>query len=159
MASVSIRTRKTKSGKRFQVRYRLGGRGYPLVHGGVFATMKEARVRRDFIAGELAAGRNPSLALQAVGETPIRRTFAQWAKSYKRSRVDVSAATLANTETHIKRLLPIFGERDPHSLSFAEIQEWVSSAGAMSTSPRTASVCRPRAPRRAEPAGCRCRSV
>jgi integrase len=110
MASVSIRTRKTKSGRRFQVRYRL-------------------RVRRDFIAGELAAGRNPSLALQAVGETPTRRTFAQWAESYKRSRVDVSAATLANTETHIKRLLPVFGERDPHGLGFAEIQEWVSSCG------------------------------
>ena len=49
MASVSIRRRQTKSGSRFQVRYRLGGRAYPLQHGGSFATMKEARLRRDLI--------------------------------------------------------------------------------------------------------------
>ena len=56
MASASIRCRQTKSGPRFQVRCRLGGRAYPVQHGGSFPTLKEARTRRDFIAGELAAG-------------------------------------------------------------------------------------------------------
>jgi hypothetical protein len=63
MASSFIVTRKTKTGeRRFVVRYRLGGRTWPIQHGGSFGTMKEARARRDLIAGELAAGRNPSMS-------------------------------------------------------------------------------------------------
>ena len=75
MASVSIRRRETGSGPRFQVRYRLGGRAYPLVHGGSFKTLKDARARRDLIGGELAAGRNPAENLRALTEAPQRRTF------------------------------------------------------------------------------------
>ena len=70
MSSVSIRRREAKNGARFQVRYRLGGRGYPIVHGGSFSTMREARLRRDLIAGELAAGRNPRLLLAAMTAAP-----------------------------------------------------------------------------------------
>jgi hypothetical protein len=92
MASVSIRRRQTKSGSRFQVRFRLGGRAYPLVHGGSFLTMKEARLRRDLIGGELAAGRNPAEALRA-SSVPARRTFREWAKAYKTSRIDIGEQT------------------------------------------------------------------
>jgi Arm DNA-binding domain len=61
MASSFIVTRKTKTGeRRFVVRYRLGGRAWPVQHGGSFGTLKEARARRDVIAGELAAGQNPT---------------------------------------------------------------------------------------------------
>lgn len=60
MASALVTTRQTKSGPRYVARYRLGGRAYPLVHGGAFRTLKEARARRDLIAGELASGRNPA---------------------------------------------------------------------------------------------------
>jgi hypothetical protein len=66
MASVSVTRRKTRSGPRYVVRYRLGGRAYPLVHGGSFKTQKEARARRDYIAGELSAGRNPQEGLRAI---------------------------------------------------------------------------------------------
>jgi len=44
----------------------LGGRAYPIVHAGSFRTLKEAKTRRDLVAGELAAGRNPAEALQAL---------------------------------------------------------------------------------------------
>ena len=53
MASASITTRKTKDGKRFIVRFRLGGRAYPLVHGGSFRTLKEARARLTRSRGSL----------------------------------------------------------------------------------------------------------
>ena len=56
MASASITVRTTKRGRRFVVRYRLGGRAYPIEHGGSFPTMREAKIRRDLVAGELAAG-------------------------------------------------------------------------------------------------------
>ena len=60
MASASITTRKTNSGgRRYVVRFRRGGRYFPIEHGGSFPTMREARIRRDLIAGELAAGRDP----------------------------------------------------------------------------------------------------
>ncbi len=48
MASASITARSGKNGKRYVVRYRLGGRAYPVEHGGSFATMREARIRRDW---------------------------------------------------------------------------------------------------------------
>ena len=61
MATAYITTRKRATGTRFVVRYRLGGRLYPLQHGGAFKTMREAKVRRDLIGGEIAAGRNPAI--------------------------------------------------------------------------------------------------
>ena len=122
MASASIRRRKTRSGEtRFQVRYRLGGRAYPLVHGGSFPTMKEARLRRDLIGGELAAGRNPAEALRA-SSVPTRRTFREWAKAYTTSRVDIGEQTQRNIDSHIKRLLPAFGDRDPQAISVSDVQ-------------------------------------
>ena len=71
MPSASITPRKTKRGGRpYAVRLRLGGRAYPVEHGGSFPTMREARIRRDLIAGELAAGRNPKDLLRTLTEQP-----------------------------------------------------------------------------------------
>ena len=79
MASSFIVTRKTKTGeRRFVVRYRLGGRAWPVQHGGSFGTVKETRARRDLIAGELAAGRNPVDVLSMKPEAPAL-TFTAWA--------------------------------------------------------------------------------
>ncbi len=128
MPSLTIRTRQTeKSGPRYVVRYRLGGRAYPLVHGGSFRTMKEARARRDLIAGELAAGRNPADTLRAVTERPTTRTLAEWAKTYRASRVDIGDATRENMASHLKAILPALGDRDPASLIPADVQEWIAS--------------------------------
>src|SRR5690349_17644389 len=122
MASVSIRRRETASGPRFQVRYRLGGRAYPVQHGGSFNTMKEARVRRDLIGGELAAGRNPAEALRARSESPARRTFREWADAYKASRIDVAEKTKKTIDSYLKVILETFGDRDPSAIMFADVQ-------------------------------------
>jgi integrase len=127
MSSVSIRRRASKSGPRFQVRYRLGGRAYPLVHGGSFGTMKEARLRRDLIGGELAAGRNPADLLHGMVEKPLRRSFREWAEAYKTSRVDIGAETLKNVTSHLLRLNPTFGDRDPAAMTVADVQEWIGA--------------------------------
>lgn len=129
MASVNIRRRQTKSGSRFQVRYRLGGRTYPLVHGGSFATMKEARLRRDLIGGELAAGRNPAEALEASRQPlePIKReTLREVAKRYEASRVHLSDSARKNDSSHLVRIVATLGDRDPRALGFGEIQEWIA---------------------------------
>ena len=64
MPSVSITKRRRRNVTRYAVRYRTGGRESPVQHAGSFATRKEAKARRDLVAGELAALRNPADALQ-----------------------------------------------------------------------------------------------
>ena len=110
---------------RFVVRYRLGGRAYPIVHAGSFRTLKEAKARRDFVAGELSSGRNPADALRAMTERPIIRTFAQWAEAYRTSRVDLADETKKNVASHLKAMAA-FDDCDPATMTPADIQEWIS---------------------------------
>jgi integrase len=128
MPSASITPRKTKGGgRRFAVRFRLGGRAYPVEHGGSFPTLREARVRRDLIAGELAAGRNPRDLLRTLTEQPKTRTFQQAFEDFIASRVDVAPATLENYKTARERLVPVLGASDPLRLSWQDIQEAVTA--------------------------------
>jgi integrase len=89
--------------------------------------LKEARARRDFIAGELAAGRNPADALRAMVERPKVRRFAEWAETYRKSRPDIGDETRKNALSHLKRLLPTFGECDPVRITPTDVQEWIAS--------------------------------
>jgi hypothetical protein len=111
MASVSIR-RRTSS---FQVRYRLGGRGYPLLHGGAFKTLREATVRKQLIGGELAAGRNPAELLRAMAEPSapaVVVTLDERFDAFIASRVDVGASTLA-LYRNARDSLGELAQRDP----------------------------------------------
>jgi integrase len=127
MPSASITARKTKGGgRRYAVRFRLGGRAYPVEHGGSFPTLREARIRRDLIAGELAAGRNPRDLLWTLTEQPKARTFQQVFEDFIASRVDVAPATLENYKTARERLVPVLGARDPLRLSWQDVQEAVT---------------------------------
>jgi integrase len=127
VASALITTRHGKSGPRYVVRYRLGGKSYPLVHAGSFKTMREARTRRNTVAGELAAGRNPRELLQAMATTPRVHTFADRYDAFAESRVDVSAATKENYATHRIRLIDLLGDRDPASITWQDIQAAVTA--------------------------------
>jgi integrase len=124
--SASITARTGKHGRRFVVRYRLGGRAYAVQHGGSFATMKEARARRDLVAGEIAAGRDPRILLDALLETPAVRTFADWAKAYRSSRIDLGTETRKNTGSHVLAMR-VFAERDPARITTSDVQEWVAA--------------------------------
>jgi integrase len=126
MSSLSIRRREAKSGPRFQVRYGLGGRAYPLVHGGSFATLREARLRRDLIAGELAAGRNPADVLRVMSAAPApTATLARWRDRFIESRIDADENTIKNYRTALKRACSRFGDRDPNDITAAEVAHWV----------------------------------
>jgi integrase len=93
MASVSIRERKTKTGeRRYLVEYRLGGREARKRHGGSFRTKQLATLRVAWIAGELAAGRVPELALTAVEPAKLP-TLAEAFDASRASRVDVDEQT------------------------------------------------------------------
>ena len=114
IGSVHIRKRVTKSGPRYVVRYRLGGRAFPLVHAGSFATHKEAKARRDFIAGEIAAARDPATSLLAVqAKQREHHTLGEWAALYEASRVDYADETRRNLPRVLKRITDALGSRDP----------------------------------------------
>jgi hypothetical protein len=122
MATLTITRRRAS----FVVRYRLGGRAYPVVHGGSFKTLREATQRKNLIAAEIAAGRNPAEALGALSAPPTRRTFAAWAADFERSRVDVSPSTARSYGSHLLRLNPKFGDRDPAGITAGDVREWVA---------------------------------
>ncbi len=118
--SAFITVRTTKSGKRYVVRYRIGGRYSKLVHAGSFRTQKDARERRDFVIAELAAGRNPTESLRALARVAPTRTYRQWAAAYKTSRIDLDERTQQNVASHLARLNDLFGDRDPFTLTVPE---------------------------------------
>lgn len=133
VASASITVRTTKAGeRRFVVRYRLGGRAYPLVHGGSFRTLKDARARRDLLAGELANGRNPQVLLGALGSAATTRvvTVREWTERFLASRIDVDANTVKNYRAALRRVGETFGDRDPATITATEIAEWVAALAA-----------------------------
>jgi integrase len=139
MASISPRM--TKSGeKRYIVRYRLGGRTYPVVHGGSFRTRREAMARRDFIAGEIAAGRNPKIALKAMLNPPATvkiETLEELGRRYLTSRIDLDEKTERAHKSVLEKLNTWGGDRDPHTLTFMDCQEFV---GVLTESLQAASV-------------------
>ena len=116
----------TKGEKRYVVRYRRGGRGFKVEHAGSFPSQREAKIRRDFVAGELAAGRDPRKALRAAA-TAKTRTYRDWAEAYVASRIDLADTTGSALDAHLKRLLPVFGDRDPGTITVSDCQEWLAA--------------------------------
>src|SRR5829696_7654515 len=107
MASTWIaRTPLSKGRTSYRVLYRLGGRESVPRHGGSFRTMREARIRRDLIAGELAAMRIPDLRF--VASNPV--TFRTVAERWQASRVDVSEGTARTYRIALGRVLPRLGD-------------------------------------------------
>ncbi len=129
MASCSITTRSTRTGeRRFVVRYRLGGRAYPIEHGGSFGTMREAKIRRDLIAGELAGGRNPAILLRAPADAPTTTivTLREWGDRFLASRIDIDPNTKKNYRSALRKIGETFGTRDPATITASEIAEWIA---------------------------------
>jgi integrase len=126
--SLVITTRQTTSGPRHVVRYRLGGRAYPLVHAGSFKTLREARVRRDLVAGELAAGKNPADRLRALREhvTRPRLTLRTWADRFLESRIDADKNTTKSYRTALRKACATLGNREPGELQVDDVAGWVS---------------------------------
>jgi hypothetical protein len=108
MASTWITRRpRKKGGQNYRVMFRLGGRESTPRYGGAFRTMREAKLRRDWIAGELASLRVPDLRL---GAQPAETTLATAARRWQDSRVDVSAGTAQTYAVCLNRLLPRLGD-------------------------------------------------
>jgi len=102
-----------KDGVRYRVMFRLGGRESAPRYAGAFKTMREAKGRRDFVAGELAAMRVPDLRLTARSAPTLATVAEQW----RASRVDVSEGTRVLHRVALGRVLPILGDRTIDTLT------------------------------------------
>jgi integrase len=125
MASSWIERRSTSSGTRFRVRFRVGGRESRLRYGGIFGTMREARIRRDWVAGELAAMRVPDFRL--LREPEPAETLRGAAGRWQVSRVDVRESTKIQHRTALGRVLPILGDRPIDGITPGDVAELVAS--------------------------------
>lgn len=137
--SASITTRTTKGGeKRYIVRYRLGGRAWPVRNAGTFDTMREARIRRDYVAGEIAAGRDPAVTLRGLAVAPARG-IGDWAEAYANSRVDAAPETLRSIRQAAKSF-PAWA--DPSIVTAAMVAEWLAAFKRRETAKRYLQVLR-----------------
>jgi hypothetical protein len=116
-----------RSGGRWQVRYRLSGRESRIRYGGTFRTLREARARRDWISGELAAMRVPVLeALAAPDRAPTAETVLTAAEAWRSSRLDVAAGTDATYAVSLGRILPVLGSLELDRLDTRRVARFVA---------------------------------
>jgi integrase len=128
VASVWLERRATGDGIRYRVRYRLGGREAPRLYAGVFRTMREARARRDWVAGELAARRVPDLSTLAAPAPGV--TLREAAQRWQASRVDVRESTRIQHRTALGRVLPILGDKPVDEITPADVADLVAHLAA-----------------------------
>ena len=120
MASCWITRYSPKAGGTiYRVVYRLGGRESVPRRAGSFRTLREAQVRKAWVAGELAAMRVPDPRLFA--SPPEAPTLAAVAEEWRASRVDVSESTGATHRVNLGRILPRVGGRSVDKITPADV--------------------------------------
>lgn len=102
MASCWITRRATKDGRRYRVLYRVGGRESTPRYAGSFRTKRDALARNAWVTGELAAMRVPDLS--KLVEPKAAPAFAEVAKRWQASRVDVRQSTVVQHRTALGRV-------------------------------------------------------
>jgi integrase len=106
------------TGTRYRVLFRVGGRESVPQHGGIFKTAREAKNRRDWIAGELSSMRIPDLAL--IAPAPAE-TFGDVAERWRKSRVDVADGTAATHRVNLGRIVPRLGSKPINKIAAADV--------------------------------------
>jgi integrase len=124
MASVwHLRRETEKSGVRYRVWFRIGGRETATRYGGSFKTKREADERKRWIAGELAARRVPDLQ-PVKPETVV--TLRAVAERWKASRVDVADGTMQTYRVALGRILPRLGDTPVEAIDARKVADLVA---------------------------------
>jgi integrase len=126
MPSAWIAHRTTKAGaRRYRVMYRVGGRESSPRYAGSFKTSREAKARRSWGAGELAAMRVPDVRLLAP-DTAVE-ALAQACERWRASRVDVTESTRVLHRVALGRVVPILGPRPVTEITAADVADLVAT--------------------------------
>jgi integrase len=113
----------SRSGIRYRVMFRVGGRESVPRYGGSFKTQREANARRAWIVGEFAAMRVPDLAL--LVEPVVAPTVKVMAERWQASRVDVADGTKQLHRVALGRVLPTLGDRLVDSITTADVAKLI----------------------------------
>jgi integrase len=108
----------------FIVRFRRGGRATMPQNGGSFRTVREARIRRDLIAGLLAAGQVPDLRL--LEDDTAKPQLREVAMNWQASRLDVSDGTAATHRVNLGRILESLGDQPVDEVAAADVAQLVA---------------------------------
>jgi integrase len=121
-----ITKRNSKSGPRWIVRFRFGGRVSPLIHCGSFKTLKDARSRLEFVTAELAYGRDPRVTLDKINDPPpLAPTMDEWFDRCIQARLDITAKTEKSYRQAQARLGDL-AAADPFVLQPADFRQWIA---------------------------------
>jgi len=101
----------------------VGGRESSTRYAGVFRTMREAKLRRDYVAGELAALRMPDLSFEPTGSAV---TIRQAADRWQASRIDVAQGTAQTYRVALGRILPRMGETSAEKIDAQTVADLVA---------------------------------
>ena len=127
MSHVFVTRRTTTAGSpRYVVRYRWGGRGFPLRHLASKPTLREAKALRDWAAGEMIAGRDPRASLRDLAlhasDRSREQTVDQAFEAFIAARLDTQPGTQANYWKAKRAFSAILGALDSKTLRVADIQ-------------------------------------
>jgi integrase len=124
VATLYVRPRTLPGGaRRFDVKYRRGGRFTALEHGGTFRTRGEALTRRAKIAEWLAAGLNPKVELARV--LSPARTVSELQAEWLAGKRSVGAQTLAGYRSRKTLIEREFGRIVAEELRVEDVVGWV----------------------------------
>ena len=114
-----------KGEPRYRVRYRLGGKHSRELYGGSFRTHREAQARKQFISGEIAAGRAPNFDL--LVEPPRAATLADASQRYRDSRVDIAENTKINMRVALDKVISVLGrDRTVDEISALDVADAIA---------------------------------
>ena len=137
--SVHTIVRTTRSGKRYMVRYRRGGRGYRLEHAGSFKRQDIARERERLVGGWLAAGLDPAEELAKLGAAEHERTtLSTVGREWLDSRLDLAEQSQRVYATYLDSVddSPL-GRSDPNRIEAADIRAQVARWSAAGLAPKS----------------------
>jgi integrase len=126
MPSVTIEPKKTKSGTRYLVRYRLGGRAAPKKSIGTFRLERDAKARQRWAYGEIAANRVPvpdfGIEAATLDGPLLRPTTEAWIKH----RIDADEQTKTTWHVNMNRVTKVLGDPPVTSISYEDVNRVIS---------------------------------
>jgi integrase len=126
VASVYVVGRTVGDGsRRFDVKYRKGGRYTRIAHAGTFKTQRDANTRRDLVRSLLAAGTDPSIELRRGKDSA--RIFSDVAAEWLASRRRVAPGTRAGFGHRMPKLLEAFEHEPLDAIGFEDVIAWVAT--------------------------------
>lgn len=132
MATVSVRVKTLQDGSRsYTVRYRRGGRFYPLEHAGTFRRRRDADARADRIRTWLAQGLDPQRELARLLEPSGGDAVPLLAERWIANRRRVKPGTVENLRSRQKRI----DDRFPGAAAAVTVTDVIDWIGEMLDEP------------------------